>query len=197
MTGPRGTPRTAARVSRDAKAIRNETGESEGNALASAEASAHAGTPAPGSAGAAEGNKGTGAFAQRPDHSVYGALDLGTNNCRLLVAKPSRHGFVVIDAFSRIIRLGEGVLTSGKLSDDAMQRTIDALRVCRDKMRRRAVTRSLTVLGVVSLGARRISSGKRSPAVSGRSTFASTPRVFIFPMKLASIGEMPPRPRGR
>lgn len=142
MTGPRGTPRTAARVSRDAKAMRNETGESEGNALASAEAPAHAGTPAPGSAGAAEGNKGTGAFAQRPDHSVYGALDLGTNNCRLLVAKPSRRGFVVIDAFSRIIRLGEGVLTSGKLSDDAMQRTIDALRVCGDKMRRRTVTRS-------------------------------------------------------
>ena len=52
--------------------------------------------------------------AQAP--SIYAALDLGTNNCRLLIAKPSRRGFLVIDAFSRIIRLGEGVLSSGRLS---------------------------------------------------------------------------------
>ncbi len=75
-------------------------------------------------------------------HSVYGALDLGTNNCRLLIAKPSRRGFLVIDAFSRIIRLGEGVLSSGRLSDIAMTRTIEALKVCADKMHRRQVTRS-------------------------------------------------------
>ena len=56
----------------------------------------------------------------------YAALDLGTNNCRLLVARPSRRGFLVIDAFSRIIRLGEGVLRSGYLSDAAMNRTIAA-----------------------------------------------------------------------
>lgn len=73
---------------------------------------------------------------------VYGALDLGTNNCRLLVARPSRRGFQVIDAFSRIIRLGEGVVQTGKLSKDAIERTIDALRVCSDKMRRRNVCRS-------------------------------------------------------
>ena len=142
MTGPSGIARTAAKVSRDAKAMRNETGENGGNALARAGVSAHAGTPASGPAGAAEGIKGRGASTQRPAHSVYAALDLGTNNCRLLVAKPSRRGFIVIDAFSRIIRLGEGVLTSGKLSDGAMRRTIDALRVCSDKMRRRGVTRS-------------------------------------------------------
>jgi exopolyphosphatase/guanosine-5'-triphosphate,3'-diphosphate pyrophosphatase len=75
-------------------------------------------------------------------HSVYGALDLGTNNCRLLIAKPSRRGFLVIDAFSRIIRLGEGVLNSGQLSQAAMTRTIEALKVCADKMHRRQVTRS-------------------------------------------------------
>jgi exopolyphosphatase/guanosine-5'-triphosphate,3'-diphosphate pyrophosphatase len=74
--------------------------------------------------------------------AIYGALDLGTNNCRLLIAKPSRRGFLVIDAFSRIIRLGEGVLSSGKLSDAAMKRTIEALKVCAEKMRRRNVTRS-------------------------------------------------------
>ena len=74
--------------------------------------------------------------------SVYGALDLGTNNCRLLIARPSRRGFLVIDAFSRIIRLGEGVLSSGRLSETAMNRTVEALKVCADKMSRRGVSRS-------------------------------------------------------
>jgi exopolyphosphatase/guanosine-5'-triphosphate,3'-diphosphate pyrophosphatase len=74
--------------------------------------------------------------------AIYGALDLGTNNCRLLIAKPSRRGFLVLDAFSRIIRLGEGVLNSGRLSATAMDRTIEALKVCADKMVRRSVTRS-------------------------------------------------------
>jgi exopolyphosphatase/guanosine-5'-triphosphate,3'-diphosphate pyrophosphatase len=73
---------------------------------------------------------------------IYGALDLGTNNCRLLVARPSRRGFQVIDAFSRIIRLGEGVSQTGRLSDDAMRRTLEALKICSDKMRRRNVARS-------------------------------------------------------
>jgi len=73
---------------------------------------------------------------------VYGALDLGTNNCRLLVARASRRGFQVIDAFSRIIRLGEGVSQSGRLSEAAIQRTLDALKVCSDKMQRRNVRRA-------------------------------------------------------
>ncbi len=73
--------------------------------------------------------------------TVYGALDLGTNNCRLLVARPSRRGFLVIDAFSRIIRLGEGVSHSGRLSEAAMARTLEALRVCADKLKRRNVER--------------------------------------------------------
>ncbi len=76
---------------------------------------------------------------------TYGALDLGTNNCRLLVARPSRRGFQVIDAFSRIIKLGEGVSLSGVLSEDAILRTIDALKVCSAKMMRRGVTRSRLV----------------------------------------------------
>jgi exopolyphosphatase/guanosine-5'-triphosphate,3'-diphosphate pyrophosphatase len=73
---------------------------------------------------------------------MYAALDLGTNNCRLLVAKPSRRGFQVVDAFSRIIRLGEGLTGSGRLSEPAMQRTIEALHVCADKLKRRCVGRS-------------------------------------------------------
>ena len=73
---------------------------------------------------------------------TYAALDLGTNNCRLLVARPSRRGFKVVDAFSRIIRLGEGVSTTGRLSQAAIERTIDALRVCAAKMDRNKVERA-------------------------------------------------------
>ena len=76
---------------------------------------------------------------------VYGALDLGTNNCRLLLARPSRRGFRVVDAFSRIIRLGEGVSQTGRLSDAAMRRTIDALRVCATKLQRNGVARARCV----------------------------------------------------
>ncbi|MGA7325727.1 MAG: Ppx/GppA phosphatase family protein [Rhodomicrobium sp.] len=76
---------------------------------------------------------------------IYGALDLGTNNCRLLVARASRRGFFVIDAFSRIIKLGEGVSQSGLLSEEAMARTIEALKVCSAKLARREVTRSKLV----------------------------------------------------
>ena len=72
---------------------------------------------------------------------VYGALDLGTNNCRLLLARPSRRGFRVVDAFSRIIRLGEGLSQSGRLSPVAMNRTVDALKICAGKLQRHNVNR--------------------------------------------------------
>ena len=73
---------------------------------------------------------------------AYAALDLGTNNCRLLVARPLPRGFRVIDAFSRIIRLGEGVAASRRLSEEAIERTIEALKVCAAKMRRHRVERA-------------------------------------------------------
>lgn len=76
---------------------------------------------------------------------IYGALDLGTNNCRLLLARPSRRGFRVVDAFSRIIRLGEGVSQSGRLSEIAMGRTLDALKVCAGKIERHGVARTRMV----------------------------------------------------
>jgi exopolyphosphatase/guanosine-5'-triphosphate,3'-diphosphate pyrophosphatase len=72
---------------------------------------------------------------------VYAALDLGTNNCRLLIATPRERGFRVIDAFSRIVRLGEGVGQNGRLSEAAMSRSIAALRVCSAKLADRGVTR--------------------------------------------------------
>ena len=77
---------------------------------------------------------------ERPGPS-FGALDLGTNNCRLLVARPKGKGFRVVDAFSRIVRLGEGVAQSGRLSEQAIERTIGALRVCASKLRRGGVSR--------------------------------------------------------
>src|SRR5262245_33773086 len=73
---------------------------------------------------------------------AYAALDLGTNNCRLLVARPARRGFRVIDAFSRIIRLGEGVAASRRLSEAAIERTLEALKVCAMKMQRHRVERA-------------------------------------------------------
>ncbi|HEX2216268.1 MAG TPA: Ppx/GppA phosphatase family protein, partial [Xanthobacteraceae bacterium] len=74
--------------------------------------------------------------------ATYAALDLGTNNCRLLVARPTPDSFRVIDAFSRIIRLGEGVSQTGRLSEAAVERALEALAICRDKMHQRGVTRA-------------------------------------------------------
>lgn len=71
---------------------------------------------------------------------VFAALDLGTNNCRLLVARPSGRSFRVIDAFSRVVRLGDQLATTGELALTAMDRTVEALQVCASKLRRRGVT---------------------------------------------------------
>ena len=80
---------------------------------------------------------------RRPPHSnyrqAYAAIDLGTNNCRLLIAKPSDENFVVIDAFSRVVRLGEGLAQTGSLSQKAMDRAVGALKICSDKLRKRNV----------------------------------------------------------
>jgi exopolyphosphatase/guanosine-5'-triphosphate,3'-diphosphate pyrophosphatase len=72
---------------------------------------------------------------------VYAALDLGTNNCRLLIACPSGDSFRVVDSFSRIIRLGEGISATGCISDAAIDRAIVALSICRDKIQSRRAKR--------------------------------------------------------
>src|SRR6186997_3272843 len=82
---------------------------------------------------------------RRPQRHTYGAVDLGTNNCRLLIARPTDEGFTVVDAFSRIVRLGEGLTQSGKLTQGAMDRAVSALGVCADKLRRRHVSLSRSV----------------------------------------------------
>jgi len=83
----------------------------------------------------------------------FAALDLGTNNCRLLIASPRGRGFRVFDAFSRIVRLGEGMSSSGALSDAAMARTIEALMVCAEKVARRNVTRQRCIATQACRGA--------------------------------------------
>ncbi len=70
---------------------------------------------------------------------AYAALDLGTNNCRLLIARPSGKDFTVIDAFSRVVKLGEDLATTGRLSEEAMDRALGALKICAEKLRRRNV----------------------------------------------------------
>src|SRR6202045_3242726 len=72
---------------------------------------------------------------------VYAALDLGTNNCRLLIACPTSDGFRVVDSFSRIIRLGEGISATGSISDAAIERAIAALGICRDKIQSKKAKR--------------------------------------------------------
>ncbi len=78
-----------------------------------------------------------------PKAPAFAAIDLGTNNCRMLVARPggktNADGFRVIDGYSRIVRLGEGLAASGRLSDEAIERTIKALKVCAGKIRSRGV----------------------------------------------------------
>jgi len=72
---------------------------------------------------------------------TYAAIDLGTNNCRLLIARPDAEEFRVVDAFSRIVRLGEGLESSQRLSKLAMDRAIDALVICAQKIHERKVRR--------------------------------------------------------
>jgi exopolyphosphatase/guanosine-5'-triphosphate,3'-diphosphate pyrophosphatase len=76
---------------------------------------------------------------------VFAALDLGTHNCRLLAAAPAGEGFRVVDAFSRIVRLGEGLGRTGRLSEIAMSRAIEALKVCAARLKKLGVVRQRNV----------------------------------------------------
>jgi exopolyphosphatase/guanosine-5'-triphosphate,3'-diphosphate pyrophosphatase len=94
----------------------------------------------PGESQANSGPQSCGTWRSRSGRrQAYAAIDLGTNNCRLLIARPQDENFVVIDAFSRVVRLGEGLAQTGRLSDEAMDRAVGALRICADKLRRRNV----------------------------------------------------------
>ncbi|MXP63287.1 Ppx/GppA family phosphatase [Roseomonas sp. M0104] len=83
-----------------------------------------------------------------PDRSAgtFAAIDLGTNNCRLLVGVPTSSGsFRVLDSYSRVVRLGEGLAAHGLLSEGAMSRALAALQTCAQKLLRRPLRRLLAV----------------------------------------------------
>lgn len=72
---------------------------------------------------------------------LYAALDLGTNSCRMLIARPVGGHFEVVDSFSKAVELGTGLKSSGMLSHRPMQRTLQALRICRTKLEQHGVRR--------------------------------------------------------
>jgi exopolyphosphatase/guanosine-5'-triphosphate,3'-diphosphate pyrophosphatase len=133
---------------------------------------------------------------QRPDgdrktrQATYAALDLGTNNCRLLVARPAGDAFRVVDAFSRIIRLGEGVSASGCISEAGVARAVEALAVCRDKMENRGVTRTRLIATEVFRAARNGTEVRRRIAeevgieleIIGRQTEAELAAIGCAPL---------------
>src|SRR6056297_1206049 len=94
--------------------------------------------------------KGAGAFPKpvespapsRPDPSeLYAALDLGTNSCRMLIAQPKGNQFHVVDSFSKSVQLGLGLEGSGRLSRASMNRTVQALKICKSKIDKHNVRR--------------------------------------------------------
>jgi exopolyphosphatase/guanosine-5'-triphosphate,3'-diphosphate pyrophosphatase len=94
---------------------------------------------APGEQGPRDASDRAGVRGGRSPDELFAALDLGTNNCRLLIAAPTRGGFRVVEAYSRIVRLGEGLSQTGRLQPAAMDRAMAALRTCADRLRRRQV----------------------------------------------------------
>lgn len=115
--------------------------------------------------------------SQDESAACYAALDLGTNNCRLLVATPTPRGFRVVEAYSRIVRLGEGLSQTGQLSDAAMERSLAALKVCAEKIRRRKAVR---VKAVATQACRAATNGpdfvRRVQAETGLKLQIITPR---------------------
>ena len=88
----------------------------------------------PRSAGAAPVVDGLTAGLKPQSQQLYAALDLGTNSCRMLIAQPNGAQFKVVDSFSKSVQLGSGLENSGSLSRVSMNRTIQALRICSQKL---------------------------------------------------------------
>ena len=113
----------------------------------------------------------------RRDAPCYAALDLGTNNCRLLIATPAGRGFRIVEAFSRIVRLGQGLSLTGRLDEAAMERTLAALQVCSEKISRRG---AVTIRAVATQACRQADNGEAFIAEVHRRTGLSleiiTPR---------------------
>ena len=74
--------------------------------------------------------KPAGGFSDSAGAENYAAIDLGTNSCRLVIATPTPSSFRIVETFSKITRLGEGIINNNELSHTAIRRTINALKVC-------------------------------------------------------------------
>ncbi|MHC5654230.1 Ppx/GppA phosphatase family protein [Stappia sp. ICDLI1TA098] len=123
--------------------MQGEPGRRAAGPRGSAQGSGHGALSPRGRAGGAERPAFRREDEALPEHRrLYAALDLGTNNCRLLVARPEQRGFRVVDAFSRIVRLGEGLGHTNRLCESAMDRALEALACCRDKLLDRGVERA-------------------------------------------------------
>jgi exopolyphosphatase / guanosine-5'-triphosphate,3'-diphosphate pyrophosphatase len=106
----------------------------------------------------ARGGASGGPGASGREAPLYGALDLGTNNCRLLIARPARDGFRVVDSFSRIVRLGEGLSRTGRLDDGAMERAYEALVLCGERVAKKGVE-STRLMAVATQACRQADNG--------------------------------------
>ena len=110
--------------------------------------------------------------------NTFAAIDLGTNNCRLLIAKDAGESFRIIDSYSRVVRLGQGLAATGKLSDESMDAAVEALAVCASKMKAKRVKRWRCV---ATEACRRASNGeaflKRVKEETGVSLEVISPRV--------------------
>lgn len=95
----------------------------------------------PGSAGALPETVEPPALSNGPSKPLYAALDLGTNSCRMLIARPTGHQFEVVDSFSKAVQLGQGLESTGKLSRASMSKTVQAMRICRQKLKQHKVKR--------------------------------------------------------
>jgi exopolyphosphatase/guanosine-5'-triphosphate,3'-diphosphate pyrophosphatase len=116
--------------------------------------------------------------AARVPAPAFAALDLGTNNCRLLVGTPAGDGFRVVDSFSRIVRLGEGLHHTGRLSQEAMERAMAALHGCAARLARRPV---LAIRAIATEACRR--------AVNGREFLARVRAETGLPIDVISSRE--------
>ena len=124
-------------------ALRSSVGETTAPASGAQEysSSTMSDAPAPDGRRRSDRPQGPAQGSGRAPDELFAALDLGTNNCRLLVAARTRNGFRVVDAYSRIVRLGEGLTQTGRLQPAAMERALEALKVCADRLRRRGSPR--------------------------------------------------------
>ncbi|MEM6728841.1 MAG: Ppx/GppA family phosphatase, partial [Pseudomonadota bacterium] len=94
-----------------------------------------------GDAGALPASVEPSASQDSPAAPLYAALDLGTNSCRMLVARPSGDGFEVVDSFSKAVQLGQGLEITGRLSRSSMGKTVQAMRICKQKLKKHNVGR--------------------------------------------------------